>query len=74
MTVQISTDNRDLSAGTWEVVLRLVTTVKIGDKTALEVEVQQADTFAIIGCSQQELEHILGSNARRPCFHTPRKR
>lgn len=59
--VQVGSNAEDLSEGDWEVVLALTVTAKVAGTAAFQAEVQQAGLFTITGCSQQELQHLLGS-------------
>jgi preprotein translocase subunit SecB len=50
-----------LSDDTYEVVLSITVTSKIGDKTALIVEVHQAGLFGVQGFPENELGPLLGA-------------
>ena len=50
-----------LSDDTYEVVLTITVTTKVGDKTAFLVEVQQAGIFHIKGFPDHEMGHMLGA-------------
>lgn len=50
-----------LGNDTYEVVLTVTVTTKVGDKTAFLVEVQQAGIFAIKGFAENELGQMLGA-------------
>ena len=50
-----------LDEHTYEVVVTVTVTTKIGDKTAFLVEVQQAGIFAVKGFPDNELGHMLGA-------------
>jgi len=61
VNLEINTAGKGLRTDTHEVVLTIVVTAKIGEKTAYLVEVKQAGIFSIKGLSDQELSHALGS-------------
>lgn len=50
-----------LGESTFEVVVTVTVTTKVGDKTAYLVEVQQAGIFAVKGFSDQEMGHMMGA-------------
>ncbi len=50
-----------LSDDTYEVVLTVTVTTKVGDKTAFLVEVQQAGIFHVKGFSDNEMGHMMGA-------------
>lgn len=59
--LQLSNTAAVLSDNTHEVVLSLTVTVKLKDKTAYLVEVQQAGIFNIDGYDQAQLAAVIGS-------------
>ncbi len=61
VSLQLGNSAQTLSEGIHEVVLSITVTVKIGDKTALLVEVQQAGIFNIKGYGEKELAAMVGS-------------
>ncbi|GAB0147856.1 MULTISPECIES: protein-export chaperone SecB [Marichromatium] len=60
-TLNLNTRINDLDKDHYEVVLEVTVTVKVGDKTAFIVEVQQAGIFNIAGFPEQELGPMLGA-------------
>lgn len=50
-----------LAESTYEVVVTVTVTTKVGDKTAYLVEVQQAGIFAVKGFSDKEMGHMMGA-------------
>ena len=50
-----------LGESTYEVVVTVTVTTKVGDKTAYLVEVQQAGIFAVKGFSDNEMGHMMGA-------------
>jgi preprotein translocase subunit SecB len=50
-----------LGESTYEVVVTVTVTTKVGDKTAYLVEVQQAGIFAVKGFSDKEMGHMMGA-------------
>ena len=61
MNLDINTSSNLVVDDNYEVVLKLLVTVKSGDKTAFIGEVKQAGIFTIQGFSEQDLKHTLGS-------------
>jgi preprotein translocase subunit SecB len=53
---------------TYEVVLTVTVTAKLGDTTAYLVEVQQAGIFAVNGLEQQQLSALIGSYCPQVLF------
>ena len=50
-----------LADDTYEVVLTVTVTTKVGDKTAFLVEVQQAGIFGVKGFADAEMGHMMGA-------------
>ena len=61
VSLQLSNTAAVLSGSTHEVVLSLTVTVKVKDKTAYLVEVQQAGIFDIVGYESAQLSAVIGS-------------
>jgi len=59
--ISINTSVNKPGEDTFEVVLSVTVTTKVGDKTAYIVEVQQAGVFGIKGFPEQELAHLVGA-------------
>lgn len=59
--VDLNTHTDSLEDDVFEVVLKLTVTVKLGDKTAFLVEVQQAGIFTIQGFPEEHKNHALGA-------------
>lgn len=50
-----------LADDTYEVVLTITVTTKVGDKTAFLVEIQQAGIFGVKGFADAEMAHMMGA-------------
>lgn len=61
MGLDINTASNSVVDDNFEVILTLTVTVKSGGKTAFIVEVKQAGIFTIVGFSDEDLKHTLGS-------------
>jgi preprotein translocase subunit SecB len=61
VNVNLSTQSRPLAQNTFEVILAVTVTVKVGDTTAFLVEAQQAGIFGLVNFSDAELGPMLGS-------------
>lgn len=62
MNLDLAVDGKnELSEGVREVVLTVTVTVKVKDKTAFLVEVQQAGIFTAAGFPEDQMKHLLGS-------------
>lgn len=59
--VDLHTHTENLEEDVYEVVLQLTVTVKLGDKNAFLVEVQQAGIFTIHGFPEEHRNHALGA-------------
>lgn len=59
--VEMNTQTEQLGENAFEVTLTLTVTVKVADKTAFLVELQQAGIFTIAGLQEAELHHTLGA-------------
>ncbi len=59
--INLNTKVNRLDEQTYEVVLSVTVTAKIGDKTAFIVEVHQAGIFTLGGFSEKELAPMLGA-------------
>ncbi|CAL1239899.1 protein-export chaperone SecB [Candidatus Methylocalor cossyra] len=57
----LASNTQPIQEGLFEVTLTVTLTVKIEDKTAYLVEVCQAGIFSLLGFSEQEFGHLLGS-------------
>lgn len=58
---EINTKNQKVSDTQYEVVLSLTITVKLEDKVAFLVEIQQAGLFAVKGLDDQQLAQVLNT-------------
>ncbi len=61
VNLNISSEASPIGEALYQVDLSVTATVKIGEKTAFLVEVQQAGVFGISGFPDQDLGHMLGS-------------
>ncbi len=61
VNLQLGNAAQSLGEGVHEIVLTVTVTVKLADKTALLVEVQQAGIFNIKGYNEQEMGVMVGS-------------
>ena len=61
VNVDLQTKTNDLEESIHEVVLHLTVTVKMGEKTAFLVEVQQAGIFTIKGFPKEQTHQALGA-------------
>ncbi|MCK5697768.1 MAG: protein-export chaperone SecB [Gammaproteobacteria bacterium] len=61
LKLDLNTGVKPLSEDVFEVVLTVTATVKVGEKTAFLVEVQQAGIFNISGFEKPQLDAMLGS-------------
>jgi preprotein translocase subunit SecB len=59
--LNLNTKINRLSEDTYEVVLAVTVTTKVGEKTASIVEVQQAGIFGVKGFPEQEIGPLLGA-------------
>ena len=59
--LEIDTVSTDLGGGVWEVTLTITSTVKVGEKTAFLIEVNQSGVFTINGMPDQQMGQMLGS-------------
>lgn len=66
--LNLGTSVKQLDGETYEVVLNVTLTCKIGNQTAFLVEVQQAGVFSFQGFSQQELGPLLGAYCPNTLF------
>ncbi len=66
--LNLGTSVKQLDAATYEVVLSVTLTCRIGNQTAFLVEVQQAGVFRFDGFSQQELGPLLGAYCPNTLF------
>lgn len=66
--LNLGTAVKQLDAETYEVVLTVTLTCKIGNSTAFLVEVQQAGIFSFQGFSQHELAPLLGAYCPNTLF------
>lgn len=57
----LATNAQQLQEGLFEIGLTVTLTTKIEDKTAYLIEICQAGVFSLVGFSEQELGHLLGS-------------
>ena len=57
----LSSSGQQIQEGVYEVSLTVTVTVKIGEKTAYLVEINQAGIFTAIGFQNEEIGHLLGS-------------
>jgi len=58
---EINTKNTKIGEGAYEVVLSLTITVKLDDKVAFLIELQQAGIFAIKGLDANQITHVLNT-------------
>lgn len=68
VNVEITSANKPLQEGLFEVVLSLTVTTKIGDKTAYLAEVKQAGIFLLNGFNEQEMGGMLNSYCPNTLF------
>ena len=68
LKVDLHTAVNPLGKDTFEVILTVTVTVKVGDKTAFLAEVEQAGIFNVVGFEQQQLDAMLGSYAPNILF------
>ncbi|KAB7622724.1 protein-export chaperone SecB [Alkalilimnicola sp. S0819] len=61
VNVDLNTSARSVAEKTYEVVVSVTVTAKMGEKTAFLVEVQQAGIFQLEGFDQQTLHGLLGA-------------
>ncbi|MBT4838753.1 MAG: protein-export chaperone SecB [Methylococcales bacterium] len=61
LNLNLNTETKPIQEDVIEVILSLTVTVKIGEKTAYLVEIQQAGIFTIQGFPESEIGHLLGS-------------
>lgn len=61
VNLDLDTRSSKLGDNTYEVVLSVTVTAKLGDKTAFLVEAQQAGLFVIANLDEKALTHALGS-------------
>lgn len=61
LNMDLETKTSPLEDNHHEVILRVTVTVKVDNKTAFIVEVQQAGIFAMQGLPEDQLKHMLGS-------------
>jgi len=59
--LQIDTQANDLGQGVYDVTLIITATVKVGDKTAFLVEVNQCGIFSAPGIPEEQLGPMLGA-------------
>ena len=59
--LEIDTVSTDLGGGVWEVTLTITSTVRVGEKTAFLIEVNQSGVFTINGMPEQQMGQMLGS-------------
>jgi preprotein translocase subunit SecB len=60
LDLQIQTNSNKLADDTYEVVLKVTTTVKLADKVAFLAEVQQAGIFTLRNFNEEQMGGILG--------------
>ncbi len=68
LKVDLHTAVKPLGKDTFEVVLTVTVTVKVGEKTAFLAEVEQAGIFNVVGFEKQQLDAMLGSYAPNILF------
>ncbi len=61
VNLQLSTHANPVAENTFEVLLSITVTAKLGEKTAYLAEVHQAGIFSIAGFDQQQMGHMLGA-------------
>lgn len=61
VSMELGTNGQQLADNVHEVVLTITVTVKVKDKTAYLVEVQQAGVFNMMNFPEKDLKHALGS-------------
>lgn len=59
--VELNTRHKDLGNDTWEVVVQVTVTAKLGDQTAYLCEAQEAGIFGLSGFDAETLDGLLGS-------------
>ncbi|AWB66509.1 protein-export chaperone SecB [Saccharobesus litoralis] len=68
VNLDIDTKSKKLADDTYEVVLSVTTTAKVGDKTAFLCEVQQAGIFNCANFPEPALAHCLGATCPNILF------
>jgi preprotein translocase subunit SecB len=66
--LNLNTGAKQIEENLYEVTLTLTLTVKVGEKTAYLVEVQQAGIFTVLGFPEQEKGTMLGAYAPNLLF------
>ena len=61
LNLDLGTKTNDLGDGSREVILTVTVTVKLEDKTAFLIEVQQAGIFTISNFPEEQIKPLLGS-------------
>ncbi len=61
VNLNLNTAAKPIAENTYETVLTLTVTAKLGEKTAYLCEIQQAGIFTIAGFSEEELKPMLGA-------------
>lgn len=61
VNLNLNTASKPIADNTYEVVLTLTVTAKVGDKTAYLCEIQQAGIFTMAGFSEEELKPTIGA-------------
>jgi preprotein translocase subunit SecB len=61
VNVDLGTNARAITENTYEVLLSVTVTTKLGDKTAYLCEIKQGGVFQIAGFDEQTLRGVLGS-------------
>lgn len=61
INLQLNSNAKQVGEGTFEVVVSVTVTAKLGEKTAYLVEVQQGGIFTVSGFDQAQMGHMLGA-------------
>jgi preprotein translocase subunit SecB len=61
VNLNLNTGAKPIADNTYETVLTLTVTCKVGDKTAYLCEIQQAGIFTMAGFSEEEIKPMLGA-------------
>ncbi len=59
--LQVGTQHTQLGDKVYEVVLNLTATIKVEEKTAFLIEIQQAGIFTVTGFEESAMGHLLGA-------------
>jgi len=68
ISVNINASNQNVSEDTYEVVLDITVTAKLGEKTAFLIEIKQAGIFTVAGFPAENLGGMLGAYCPETLF------